>query len=142
MSRHSVHTAPEKLIFGTRVVAIGAGRFNSFAVDEAGVLWAWGLNIDGQTGTGSTESVVETPGKVTGMSKTELGGATVISMQGGAHHSLFLSSDGHVFTCGHSDAGQIGIPKDDLTTGQVCEPIPITHPDSNVDPIVSISCGA
>ena len=91
-------------------MAIGAGAFTSFAVDEGGVLWAWGLNNLGQTGTGSQANEVEVPQKVIGMSRDELG-ASVVAMAGGLHHSVFLTSNGKVYACGRANAGQIGLPK-------------------------------
>ena len=40
------------------------------------------------------------------------GDAGVVAMEGGAHHSVFLTTDGRVYACGRADAGQIGVPKD------------------------------
>jgi alpha-tubulin suppressor-like RCC1 family protein len=36
------------------VVAVASGRVHSLALDSAGTLWAWGINEQGQLGTGST----------------------------------------------------------------------------------------
>jgi Alpha-tubulin suppressor and related RCC1 domain-containing proteins len=144
-------TVPQKVVLGkrgkNRVVAIGAGGMTSFAVDEEGVLWGWGLNNLGQTGTGTTEMKIEIPTKVVGMSKEELGGATVVAMTGGEHHSLFLTSDGKLYACGRANAGQIGLPKDDpvFVDGEerrdhVRVPVEVKFPDED-DPIVKVSCG-
>ena len=131
----------------TRAVAIGAGGMTSFAVDEDGVLWAWGSNHLGQAGTGSGEMEIWLPTKVVGLSKEELGGATVVAMQGGEHHSLFLTSDGKIYACGRADAGQLGLPKDHVLFAERKEdrdhlrvPALVNIPDAD-DPIVAISCG-
>ena len=75
-------TLPEKIVLGNKrnrkAVAVGAGNNHSFAVDEDGVVWAWGINAKGQLGTGvgdlRVDGEVMTPKKVIGLSKEELGG--------------------------------------------------------------------
>ena len=47
-----------------KVVAIGTGAMTSFAIDENGTLWGWGLNNLGQTGTGSKQVRAPVPTKV------------------------------------------------------------------------------
>jgi regulator of chromosome condensation len=138
-------TVPAKVILGKRTsgtrksrqaVRIGAGAFTSFAVDEDGVLWAWGLNKTGQTGTGSKEDEVGVPTKVIGLSKEELGGdAVVVVMEGGADHSVFLTSDGRVYACGQVD-GRIGLPKDHADGDIVWEPVRVEFDrDEGEDPV-------
>lgn len=117
MERRKIHgTTPEKIVLGTRshkAVLVGAGNYASFAVDEKGDVWAWGLNNMGQTGTGINEAEVQLPRKVVGLSKAELGGEdTVVQIAGGEHHTLFLTSQGRVYACGRSNGGQLGIPDD------------------------------
>jgi len=147
-------TVPEKVILGTRTpalkaVTIGAGSFNSFAVSENGDVWGWGLNSMGQTGIGwstPNDDVVHPPQKVKRLSKAELAGDVVISIEGGEHHTLFLTASGNVYACGRSNAGQLGVADDDPVFGKRInpdffpEPVLVTFPDP--DPIVRISCGA
>lgn len=153
LERRKIHgTVPEKVTLGNRsrkAVRIGAGSFHSFAVDDVGDVWAWGLNSMGQTGTGyetSDDAVVQLPQKVMRLSKEELGGDEVVQIDGGNHHTLFLTSSGKVYACGRSNAGQLGLADDDLAFKDrldpdfVTEPVLVTFPDAN-DPIVQISSG-
>jgi regulator of chromosome condensation len=122
-------------------------------VDEDGLLWAWGLNNLGQTGTGSTETDITLPTPVVGMSTKELSEdgqqIRVVAMEGGEHHALFLTSNGRVYACGRANAGQIGLPQDDpvfIDRGEdrdhIRVPVRVRFPDEDEDdPIVLISCG-
>lgn len=153
LERRKIHgTVPEKVTLGNRsrkAVAIGAGSFHSFAVDDNGDVWAWGLNSMGQTGTGwesSDDSVVQLPQKVKRLGKEELGGDVVLQVDGGNHHTLFLTKGGKVYACGRSNAGQLGLADDDeafknrIDPDFVPEPVLVTFPDPD-DPIVHISSG-
>ncbi|RDB19904.1 Protein pim1 [Hypsizygus marmoreus] len=153
LERRKIHgTVPEKVTLGTRTrkaVRIGAGSFHSFAVDDKGDVWGWGLNSMGQTGTGyesSDDAVVQLPKKVKRLSKKELGGDIVVQIKGGNHHTLFLTSMGKVYACGRSNAGQLGLADDDPALEDrfdpdfVPEPVLVTFPDPD-DPIVHIASG-
>ena len=153
LERRKIHgTVPEKVTLGRRTrraVKIGAGSFHSFAVDDKGDVWGWGLNSMGQTGTGylsADDSVVQLPKKVKRLSKEELGGDTVVQIEGGNHHTLFLTESGKVYACGRSNAGQLGLADDDeafqdpIDPDFVPEPFLVTFPDPE-DPIVQISSG-
>lgn len=163
LERRKIHgTTPEKVVLGFRgkthrAVLIGAGSYTSFAVDEAGDVWGWGLNNMGQTGTGKDEVLL--PRKVLGLSRKELVGETVVQIAGGEHHTIFLTSNGKVYACGRSDGGQLGLSEDDPafkaqadeekerdkvedeeTKGMLVRPGRIMFPDEN-DPVVQISAG-
>ena len=119
LERRKIHgTVPEKIVLGSRsrkAVVIGAGGYASFAVDDKGNVWAWGLNNMGQTGTGqSDDPEVQRPQKVEKVSASALGdGETVVEIAGGEHHTLFLTSKGNVYACGRSEGGQLGLEDDD-----------------------------
>ncbi len=95
LERRKIHgTNPERVVLGARgrrAVTIGAGNFHSFAVDEEGTVWGWGLNSAGQTGTGinpaDSDSIVQTPRHVLG-----LDGIRIVEICGGDLHTLFLSA--------------------------------------------------
>ncbi|KAH9846083.1 RCC1/BLIP-II [Lenzites betulinus] len=146
-------TAPEKIVLGTRArkaVIIGAGNNHSFAVDEDGNAWGWGVNSKGQTGTGvsdvNIDKEVHAPKRVIGLGKNELDGATVTQIAGGDLHTLFLTSDGRVFACGLSEEGRLGLADDDAAfkdrqySDFLPEPVHVKFPDPN-DPVVHIAVG-
>ncbi|KAH9928515.1 RCC1/BLIP-II [Epithele typhae] len=146
-------TTPEKIHLGTRsrkAVLVGAGNNHSFAVDEEGDVWGWGVNSYGQTGTGLADKninkEVHAPTRVHGLGKVDLGGATVVQIAGGDFHTLFRSSDGRVYACGMSAEGRLGLAANDpaLQDRQwddcVPEPVRVTFSDAN-DPVVHVACG-
>ncbi|PAV20470.1 RCC1 BLIP-II [Pyrrhoderma noxium] len=137
IERRKIHgTTPEKVTLKSRslkAVVVGAGNYTSFAVDEKGGVWGWGLNNMAQVGTG-----YEVLGE----------GVRVKSISGGEHHTLFLTSDGRVFAVGRANGGQLGIPEDNEKLksedfkGFIAEPVHIPFPDpASEDPVVHISAG-
>lgn len=150
-------TLPEKIVLGNKrhrkAVAVGAGNNHSFAVDEDGVVWGWGINSKGQLGTGVSDIRVDaevmSPKKVIGLSKAELGGnVSVVEIAGGDLHTLFLTSDGRVFACGLSEEGRLGLDDDHVAFKErsfpdfIPEPVHVPFPDSEEeDPVVHIACG-
>jgi regulator of chromosome condensation len=154
IERRKIHgTNPERIYLGTRTrkaVAVGSGQWHSFAVDESGDVWGWGLNSMGQTGTGwarEADAEVQIPTRVPALSQEELNGDRVVHIAGGYHHTLFLTSNGHVYACGRAEAGQLGIPDDhEAFEGRsnkdfLDEPVRVIFPDEEEDPIVQISVG-
>ncbi|KAJ7918258.1 RCC1/BLIP-II [Mycena leptocephala] len=145
-------TNPQRVILGgraLRAVAVGAGTYHSFAVDEAGTVWGWGLNNMGQTGTGldsQDDETVAMPKVVRRLSKEELGGETVVQIAGGEHHTIFLTSGGRVLACGRANGSQLGLKADDeafegdSTREFLPEPVLVTFPDDD-DPVVDIASG-
>jgi regulator of chromosome condensation len=146
--------SPERIFLRTRhrrAVVVGAGNSHSFAVDNHGDVWGWGLNAHGQTGTGfsctETDSLQMQPKKVVGLSKEELGGKRVITIAAGEFHSVFLVEDGRVFACGRSVGGELGLGKDHVAFENRplsdCLPVPtqIAFPNPE-DKIIHIAAGA
>ncbi|KAG6335109.1 hypothetical protein ID866_3978 [Astraeus odoratus] len=154
IDRRKIHgTVPEKIVLGhrtTRAVVIGAGSYCSFAVDEAGDVWGWGLNTMGQTGTGVSEprsmsNEIGSPKRVEPLCKKNLGDV-VVQIAGGDHHTLFLTSSGRVFACGRCDGGQLGLSEDNAEYKSrpnpdfLAEPLEISFDDPS-DPIIFVSSG-
>lgn len=151
LERHQ--TTPARVLIGTRhncIATIGAGSYTSFAVDEDGTVWGWGMNSRGQTGTGLIEleadKIILTPKQVQGLSPSELGGARVVQIVGGGLHTLFLTSDGRVFACGETEEGRLGIPANDPKLQDLPFPAVLSEPtqvrfSSEDDPVIQISCG-
>ncbi|KAH9948928.1 RCC1/BLIP-II [Amylocystis lapponica] len=150
-------TVPAKIVLGRRsrkAVAVGAGAHHSFAVDDEGTAWGWGVNSHGQTGTGAREREVRAPQRVAGLDRAGLGGAAVVQIAGGDLHTLFLTSDGRVYACGVADEGQLGLADDDAAFTSdddddgaadrafLARPARVAFPEDHlVDPVVHIACG-
>ncbi|GAA5918762.1 hypothetical protein JCM1841_006285 [Sporobolomyces salmonicolor] len=116
VQRHKTHgLTPERLAL-KNIVLVGSGSYHSFAVDKSGEVYAWGLNSYHQTGVsdddGGWADVISTPTIVSSLSPSEHGGAKVVQIVGGTHHSLFLFDNGEVWACGRSDGHEVGL-KDD-----------------------------
>ncbi|KAF8314935.1 RCC1/BLIP-II [Clavulina sp. PMI_390] len=116
MSRRPLNsTRPDPLAL-RKIRAVGAGFFHSFAVDDDGVVYAWGLNQYGQLGLPKSEDKDEpsvwVPTVVPGLDPSVLGGARVTQISAGEHHSAFLLDDGRVYAVGRCDSGQLGIAED------------------------------
>jgi len=77
----------------TGVTALAAGGFHSLAMRGDGTVWAWGSNVYGQLGDGTTPQRT-TPVQVPGVM-----GVTVLAA--GEFYSLALRGDGTVLTWGH-----------------------------------------
>jgi len=74
------------------------GLHHALAIDENGVLWAWGRNDRGQLGNGTLE---DSPVPVRIMDD-------VVVVAAGMLHSMAITSDGVLWAWGRNDRGQIG----------------------------------
>jgi alpha-tubulin suppressor-like RCC1 family protein len=81
-------------------VAVAAGLHHSLALHADGTVRAWGDNLYGQLGEGTTTER-NLPTLVAGLSNT-------VAVAGGRYHSLALRSDGTVWAWGSNWAGQLG----------------------------------
>jgi alpha-tubulin suppressor-like RCC1 family protein len=119
----------------TGIVAVAAGTQQSFAVDNQGNVWAWGLNANGQLGTGGIANVVN-PVQVPGLS-----GAVSVASSGG--HTLALLSNGSVWAWGANGSGQVG---NGATSSWVTQPTQVLAPNSQTGPdiqnIVAVATGS
>ena len=97
----------------------------NFALKNDGTIWAWGWNMYGQLGDGTTTDRL-TPVKVSGLT-----GVTAISV--GFYHTVALKSDGTVWAWGYNGCGQLG---DGTTTDR---PTPVQV--SGLIDVTSISAG-
>ncbi|MEY3896593.1 MAG: hypothetical protein RLZZ214_2113 [Verrucomicrobiota bacterium] len=124
------------VLAGKTVVSVEAGSNHSMALCSDGTVAAWGDNVYGQLGNNSTTSS-SVPVLVT--QSGVLAGKTVVSVSGGAMHSLVLCSDGTVAAWGYNGNGQLG---NNSTTN--CS-VPVLVTQSGVlsgKTVVSVSGGA
>jgi hypothetical protein len=99
-STTSLSKVPAPVAGLVNVIAVAAGGEHSLALKSDGTVWAWGRNLEGQLGDGSTTSRT-VPGQVSGLS-----GITAIAA--GEYHSMALRNDGTVWCWGSNSRGQLG----------------------------------
>jgi alpha-tubulin suppressor-like RCC1 family protein len=80
-----------------RQVAASVGSSAAIAAD--GTLWAWGLNVTGQLGTGTT---------TTQYTPAQVGTGTWASVALGDYYTLAMQANGTVWTWGANPYGQLG----------------------------------
>ncbi len=106
------------LASGTTVTAIAGGSYHSLALSSSGRVLAWGNNVDGELGNGTTTNS-STPVAVSLAS-----GTTVTAIAGGGYHSLALTSTGQVLAWGYNSFGELG----NGTTSSSTTPVAVSLP--------------
>ena len=87
------------------ITAIGAGNSHCLVLDNAGDIFSWGANNDGQLGEGSYgPSSVPVTVDMTDV----LSGKTINAIATGRYHSIALDSEGKVYTWGLNSSGNLG----------------------------------
>ena len=100
-SRYPVAVDMTGALLGKSVVALAAGYQHSLALTSDGGIYAWGSNIAGELGTGSTsDSLVPVAVDASGV----LSGKTIVQIQAGWGTSAVLDSNGQVYTWGSGSA--------------------------------------
>lgn len=82
---------------------MAAGGFHSLALLSDGRIFAWGSNLNGQLGVGSSGPDLTSPVPV-----PNFGVSRVKDVAAGDRHTLALLSDGTVLACGSNRDGQLG----------------------------------
>lgn len=94
---------------GVKIAKIACGSYHSFAVDEEGQVYSWGLNNFGELGVendaGEEGATVLEPTHVDSIANYK-----ITDISGGEHHSLACTDDGKLFTWGRIDGRQTGLP--------------------------------
>ncbi len=95
------------------VKQVAAGNSHSFALKDDGSLWAWGYNMYGQLGDGTTAN---------SSNPVQIGAGSIwTAVAAGFFHSLALKNDGSLWTWGDNMCGQLG----DGTTASSSIPVQI-----------------
>jgi len=93
--------------------AVSAGNAHTLALAIDGTLWAWGNNIRGQLGDGTSTRRLEPVAVATNRTWTAVGS--------GNFHTLAMASDGALWAWGDNAYGQLG----DGTTETSLVPVPV-----------------
>lgn len=118
-----------------KYVALFAGGFHVLLIANDGTLWAMGLNNHDQLGTGGDE-LVTIPKAVRGLPKD----IKIKMCALGQHHSVMLTEDGHVYSWGRGEYGQLGHgKKENVSEPKRVEFFQALHKQGN--PVVQVACG-
>ena len=87
---------------GDGIVSVAVSFYNTYAVDRAGTVWAWGNNTFDQWGPG-THGMPED-----GLAHRVKNVPAAVSVSAGAGHAMVATRDGQVWTWGSNAGGQLG----------------------------------
>jgi len=100
---------------GATVKMIAVGYLHSMAITQTAAgddtLWTWGKNHTGELGRGNISGGQLVP---VAIPATTFGGTYPVSMDGGGHHTLVVTADGSLWSCGGNHCGQLGLHRDML----------------------------
>lgn len=96
------YSSPKQIGALTSWVSVTCGYANTFAIKTDGTLWSWGRNDYGQLGLGNTTQY-SSPKQVGSDTNWALAGSI------GTTSSIFLRTDGTLWTCGRNQNGQLGL---------------------------------
>jgi uncharacterized repeat protein (TIGR02543 family) len=90
---------------GETIEQISAGSSHSLAVTSNGRLYAWGLNVMGRLGDGTTDNKL-IPTLIT-FTSLEVG-ETIQQVNASSYHSIALTTNGRVYAWGGNMSGRLG----------------------------------
>jgi HECT-domain (ubiquitin-transferase)/Regulator of chromosome condensation (RCC1) repeat/SPRY domain/Kelch motif len=89
------------LLQDVKIVDIGCGAFHTVTVGEDGNLYAWGRNLRGNIGDGTT---IRRTSPVC-LNKSKFNGSDIVAVVGGWDHSMAITSRGELYTWGNGYEG-------------------------------------
>ncbi len=100
-SAQTAPVTPTGMASGVSAVSMNPYGEHVLAV-AGGAAYAWGSDVDGQVGNGTTATAVSTPYELSSIT------ATVVGVAAGTYHSLALTSAGQVWAWGDNTYGALG----------------------------------
>jgi len=112
-----------------KITKISTGHYHTLFLTSEGLVYSCGNNQYGKLGLDSLDASIKTPRLISGLSN-------VREIACGYVHSLFLTSEGRVYSCGKNDLGQLGLGTSGTDSNE-SSPTLIT----NVSNVSEIACG-
>ena len=91
-------------ILNNTIVRIVSLYAHVLALDNMGKLYAWGWNMNGQLGNGTTTDS-STPLLI---NTGAIANKTIVNISGGANYTIAIDNTGKLYAWGHNDQGQLG----------------------------------
>ena len=98
------------------ITQISTGSFHSLFLTNEGHVYSCGYGSYGQLGLNSNDEVNITPQLIKTYHNSEdisFNDITITQIAGGLRQSLFLTNEGHVYSCGRNNYGQLGLNSND-----------------------------
>jgi alpha-tubulin suppressor-like RCC1 family protein len=94
-------STPTQIMPANQWAMVDGGDSHTLALTTNGVLWAWGRNLHGELGNGTT---VESDAPISIATPTTLW----VAVAAGGYHSAAVKSDGTLWAWGYNNYGQLG----------------------------------
>ena len=121
---------------GLKFKDVFCGSYCTFIVAKNSCdVYAWGLNNYGQLGTGDNENAYD-PVKLDSLTEINTDKDNHIKIASGQHHTVIMTSEGKVYSCGRAEYGRLGVGEDAKETAT---PVQVTHLDGKQ--IKEVACG-
>ena len=104
---------PKKIEFftkkGLHITKVSCGGYHTIVMDENCQLYGFGKGIFGQCGYGTPEDASIPKKIIFNDDNINNNISKIMDIKCGGEHSMFLSNNGKVYTCGHGYYGQLGL---------------------------------
>jgi alpha-tubulin suppressor-like RCC1 family protein len=125
-----------------KITKISAGGYHSLFLTSEGRVYSCGSNYWGQLGLNSTDWKKNTPTLIETFYNSNSEAITytnikITKISGGHLHSIFLTSDGRVYSCGSNSKRQLGLDTSGLSRNILRRPTLI----SDLSNVWEIACG-